>query len=156
MQLAESAKASAMSDASAVIGECGAIMRDLVAPVRAEQGSAKAAWHAVARRLGMKPRRVRSYLNGEVRAVQAWEADRLREAWQRARTDRIARLEAELAHLKQERLGDDASTAVAGGDPARLGHGVDLGRRTMRTARPQAGSPRGPHFQLTTKARARG
>lgn len=97
------AKAPAMSDASAVIGECGAIMRELVAPIRAEQGSAKAAWHAVARRLGMKPRRVRSYLNGEVRAVPAWVADRLRAAHLRAREERIATLQAELDLLRAKR-----------------------------------------------------
>ena len=45
-----------MRDAAQIIGECAGIVRSIVAPERAQHGSAKAARHAVARTLGIGPR----------------------------------------------------------------------------------------------------
>lgn len=116
--------------------------------VRAEQGSAKAAWHAVARCVGLSPRRVRSSLNGEVRAVPAWEADTLRHAARRAREERIARLERELAALRNERAARHATAATDGGcSPAGIVGVADLDRGAVRARRalprPMGGSDRG-------------
>ena len=126
MRLADRAKGAAMRDAATIIGECAGIVRAIVAPERAAHGSAKAAWHAAARALGIGPRRVRAHLNGEVRSVPAWEADRLRAAALAARDLRIRRLETELATLRAERN----ARAEMGAASNRNGGGVD--RRAVR------------------------
>jgi hypothetical protein len=90
--LAQCAKGVAMSATAAdlTIAELRGIVARAVEPHR-DRGC-KHAWHAAARQLGITARRVRGYLNGEVRSVTAWEAAQLR-----------AR-EAEVLALEEERV----------------------------------------------------
>jgi hypothetical protein len=78
--------------------EMRGIVAEAVEPYRGN-GLAQA-WHSAARFLGISPRRVRGYLNGEVRSVTAWEADQLRKAKAALREAKIKRLEHELAVLR--------------------------------------------------------
>lgn len=95
---------SAAITAGAVITELRGIVARTVEPHRAR--GMKAAWHAAAAQLGVSARRVRAYLNGEVRCVTAWEAEMLR-------AREAALLDARAARLRAELDGIEAAIAAA-------------------------------------------
>lgn len=98
---------------AAFLDEITGAVREELAPHRAQGLPLKTAWHHVARRLGLTPRRVRAFFHGEVKPddVRAHELARVREARSRRRgaglayeaavyEDEIAELRARLDALE--------------------------------------------------------
>lgn len=95
-------------------------LRDAVAAERARLGSVKAAVAAVARQVGLTPRRVAAAWWGQAIALTWDEGERVLAAQERRAAQEIAELEARLAALRARMgVGADGSLAVVAGGLAR-------------------------------------
>lgn len=117
--------AKSASHRETTVSSMGAIVGRLVGALRRRGMKAEIARAAAARHLGITPRRVRSYLSGEVETVSAHEALAITEGWQKAVRAQMATLEAEIeaecaALMRLETRCESVSallSAVGGSEP---------------------------------------
>lgn len=122
----------AMLDA-ALIGRVEARVREELAAERGRGQPLKAAFHAVARRLGLSPRRVRAFHAGEVRADQVSAAELLIiDARYRAE---LAALMTRIEAIRGLIIGDEDADALGGLASPGMAACGELGRAALELSR---------------------